>query len=107
MIKKTLFVLAGIFASSVYADIPYCSGTSVQGSKHNALQSVVRDFAKQYNCSIGSNCILNFNTVKYSIAWAKDCPDSARHGNDRKGSTFVCDAGVCQPLGFDFPSANY
>ncbi len=102
----TLF-LAGFVASSAYASIPYCSGTTVKGSKHDALQYVIATFASQNNCVIGTNCILNFDGIKYSVAWAKDCVASKKKGNDAKGSTFVCSAGNCSPFGFSEPHANY
>jgi hypothetical protein len=108
MMRKKLFLgLVSIFASSAYADIPYCPGTEVAGSKHNALQYVVDTFAGEHNCVIGSNCILNFDGVKYSIAWSEDCSGSADRGNDPKGSTFICKDGKCYPYGFVSPSADY
>ncbi len=107
MKKIALGFLASIFLSSAFADIPYCSGTDVTGSKHQALQYVIKSFAAQYKCDIGSNCILNFDHVKYSIAWSKNCLDSQRKGNDPKGSTFICKSGTCTPLGFSQPSADY
>ena len=107
MRKNILLGLATIFASSAYADIPYCPGTEVHGSKNNALQYVVETFASQNNCIIGSNCLLNFDGVKYSIAWAVDCPGSAQRGNDPKGSTFICTHGTCFPYGFSSPNADY
>ena len=106
--KKTIsLLLMGLFSSAVNADIPYCSGTQVDGSKHQALQYVVSTFAIENHCLIRGNCILNFDSVKYSIAWAADCADSAKKGNDPKGSTFVCSQGQCQPLGFFTPQASY
>jgi hypothetical protein len=107
MRKKILLVLATVFTSSVFAEIPYCPGTEVNGGKHNALQYVVDTFANENNCVIGSNCILNFDGIKYSIAWAVDCPGSAQRGNDPKGSTFICMEGQCYPYGFSLPSAEY
>ena len=106
MLIRTLF-LTSIFASSVYADIPYCSGTQVQGSKHQALQKVVKAFARENHCVIDKNCLLNFDDVKYAIVWAKGCPDSAQRGNDPSGSTFTCYQGVCTPFGFLLPEAFY
>lgn len=107
MRKKLLLGLAGIFASSAYADIPYCPGTEVNGGKNHALQYVVETFAAENNCIIGSNCILNFDEVKYSIAWSEDCAGSAQRGNDPKGSTFICKDGMCYPYGFSSPFAQY
>ncbi|MBI2784799.1 MAG: hypothetical protein HYX60_00195 [Legionella longbeachae] len=100
MKKLILVCLASFVASSTYASIPYCSGTDVKGSKHDALQSVIKTFAIQNNCNIGTNCILNFDDVKYSIAWDTYCVGA-------KGATFVCKNGKCNPFGFSQPSANY
>lgn len=106
--KKILTLIASsVFASTLYAEIPYCSGTSLTGAKSDALQLVVAQFASENKCIIGDNCILNFDKIKYSIAWAQDCEDSAQKGNDAKGSTFVCASGVCHPLGFYSPHAAY
>lgn len=107
MYNKLVLVLAGVFASSAYAEIPYCPGTEVTGGKHSALQYVVETFAAENHCSIGTNCLLNFDGVKYSIAWSEDCPESAQRGNDPKGSTFICKDGLCVPYGFSSPSAQY
>ena len=106
--KKLLIVLACSFLTNVYAaEIPYCSGSDAKGGKGDALQRVVHQFANKHNCDIGTNCLLNFNKVNYSIAWAKDCPDSAKKGNSAQGSTFTCEMGVCTPLGFKFPRETY
>lgn len=106
--KKIIpLLLIGVFASTANASIPYCAGTQVEGSKHQALQYVVNTFTLENHCTIGNNCILNFDSNKYSIAWAKDCIGSANKGNDPKGSTFVCSNGECHPLGFHSPNAPY
>lgn len=106
--KKIIpLLLIGVFSSSVNASIPYCAGTQVEGSKHQALQYVINTFALENHCIIGNNCILNFDSIKYSIAWAKDCKESANKGNDAKGSTFICSEGKCYPLGFHSPNASY
>lgn len=106
--KKIIpLLLIGLFTASANATIPYCTGTHVEGSKHDALQYVVKTFASENNCVVGTNCILNFDSVKYSIAWDKDCSDSANKGNNPKGSTFVCSNGECHPLGFQSPNASY
>jgi hypothetical protein len=107
MFKRTVFLLASIFAASVYADIPYCAGTQVQGSKHQALQNVVKEFARMNRCVIGSNCLLNYDGAKYHISWAKDCKRSAGQGNDPKGSSFICSEGVCTPYGYFLPEDFY
>lgn len=107
MFKRNVFLLVSIFSSSVYAEIPYCSGTQVQGSKHQALQTVVSTFANENHCDTGNNCLHHFDDVKYAINWADDCPQSANRGNDPRGSTFICDEGVCLPLGFSLPEAFY
>ena len=107
MKKSIPLLLIGVFTSSVNASIPYCSGTQVEASKDQALQYVINTFALENHCTIGTNCILNFDSIKYSIAWAKDCMDSSKKGNDPKGSTFVCSYGECHPLGFHSPKAPY
>lgn len=107
MKKLISLFLAGFVVANAYASIPYCPGTDVKGSKHDALQYVITTFANQNNCFIGSNCILNFDGVKYSIAWAQDCVASKNKGNDPKGSTFICTNGKCTPFGFSEPHANY
>jgi hypothetical protein len=104
---KSWLLSAALLSANVHAAIPYCSGTEVTGSKHIALQHVINTFANENNCSIGDNCILNFNQVKYSIAWSKECMDSANKGNSPYGSTFVCEHGACLPLGFHSPLAEY
>lgn len=107
MKKIISLFLIGFFTSSANASIPYCSGTQVTGDKSRALQNVISTFALENKCIIGTNCILNFNSIKYSIAWSQDCIDSAKKGNDPKGSTFVCSEGTCNPLGFRNPKDNY
>jgi hypothetical protein len=107
MNKLLTLIIVGALTSSVYANIPYCPGTDVKGSKHDALQYVVKTFADQNDCKIGNNCLLNFDTVKYSIAWSEPCPKSAAKLNDPNGSTFVCKQGLCVPYGFSYPSAKY
>lgn len=107
MKKIILIFLIGIFTSMSYANIPYCAGTTVKGSKHKALQYVIETFAKENNCLIGENCIRRFDKIRYAIAWAEACDGSARRGNDPKGSTFVCSKGFCHPDGFYEPNATY
>ncbi len=107
MKKMSLWLLTSVLATSAYADIPYCSGTSVTGAQSDALQYVVQQFADENHCDIGTNCILNFDDVKYSIAWSGNCAESASKNNDPRGSTFVCANGVCYPLGFSEPNAAY
>ncbi|MBA2651395.1 MAG: hypothetical protein H0U73_03890 [Tatlockia sp.] len=107
MFIRIVFLCSIIFAPSVFAVIPYCPGTQVNSSKHQALQKVVRDFAKENHCVIGKNCLHNFDTIKYHISWAKGCLQSAARDNDPRGSTFICSEGVCSPFGFFFPEAFY
>jgi hypothetical protein len=106
--KLIITCISSLLALNAFADdIPYCKGTSVMGSKHTALQTVVKSFAAENKCKIGKNCLLNFDTVKYSIAWSEPCVASEARLNDAKGSTFLCDQGKCVPYGFSNPSANY
>ena len=105
--KLTLFGSLCLLVSNVHADIPYCNGTQVTGSKHIALQAVVQTFAIENNCKIGNNCLHNFDKIKYSIAWSEPCWDSAARGNDEKGSTFLCTRGYCTPYGFFSPYTAY
>jgi hypothetical protein len=104
-IKAATFTLFSFLAASAYASIPYCPGTTVTGSKHQALQYVVNKFAETYGCEIGSNCLLNFDGFKYSIAWDNHC--AASRSNDPRGATFACQNGTCTPYGYGNPSASY
>jgi hypothetical protein len=105
--KFVMISFVSVLACNAYAEIPYCPGTHLYGSKNMALQRVVKHFADQNACEIGSNCLLNFDQVKYSIAWTEPCRASAAKGNDPKGSTFICEHGMCTPYGFSSPAAGY
>lgn len=107
--KKMIFMFAAtILTSHAYAFVPYCSGEEVTGSKSQALQQVIQEFANENGCVLNqTNCIHNFDEVKYHISWGEYCDNSARRGNDPKGSTFICEDGACFPYGFYFPRANY
>lgn len=96
--------IISLLASSSYASIPYCNGTSVPPSKSKALQQVVTQYANDHKCKIGKSCILNFNVDYYSIAWSENCKGSF---NDPHGSTFICADGICTPYGYGYPSATY
>jgi hypothetical protein len=104
--KKIIALVFGslIFSSAQAADIPYCSGTKVTGSKHVALQQLVQGFASQFNCKVGRNCILNFNKVDYHIAWVGWCLNPV---SEPQGTTFVCYKGKCTPTGTDHPATYY
>ncbi len=110
MKKRFSFLSLGfLFAShfALAADIPYCPGTQVEGSKHEALQYVVKTYAHHHLCRTSTSCLLNYDTVKYAITWDKPCPGSAIIGNSPNGSTFICNNGMCNPLGMSMPSAAY
>lgn len=106
LMRKMLALVFGCFvvSSAQAADIPYCSGTKVTGSKHVALQQLVHQFAGTFDCKIGRNCILNFNKIYYHIAWDKWCPNPV---SEPQGTTFVCTKGKCTPTGTDRPATYY
>lgn len=107
MKKIALVLLANLsLTAAAYANIPYCPGTHVKGNKHHALQYVITSFAHENNCE-EAHCVQNFDQNKYAVTWGKDCPDSARRGNDPAGSTFICQNHECTPLGFSLPQATY
>jgi hypothetical protein len=107
MKKLIMAFITSASISTAFACVPYCDGTTVEGNKDLALQHVVTAFAKENNCDLGTNCLMNFNTDSYSIAWAEACDGSAHKGNDPLGSTFICEHHTCRPLGFFWPIAVY
>jgi hypothetical protein len=81
--------------------LPYCKKTlKITSQEDEVVQKLIAKFAKNYNCSVGDNCLLKWDDHgqnKFSIAWKKGC-------NIGDGSTFVCNKTgkklSCSPLGF-------